>query len=99
MFIGEGAFNKLAADIKIRKQDGIVFDSNLLDIDENRIIIKFLENGGPVIVIIYMVQQINCIKNRKGEIIEVYQHCKIFRYNFYCYYYNNSICSDYNIYI
>ena len=76
-FIGEGAFNKLSADIKLRKQDGIVFDSNLLDIDENRIIIKFLENGGPVIVIIYMVQQINCIKNRKGEIIEV------------SYYYNN----------
>lgn len=26
---------------------------------------------GPVILMVYMVQQINCIKNRKGEIIEV----------------------------
>jgi hypothetical protein len=33
-------FNKLAAEIRLRKSDGIVFDPNLLDISENRIIIK-----------------------------------------------------------
>ena len=26
---------------------------------------------GPVIVAVYMVQQINCIRNKDGEIIEV----------------------------
>lgn len=70
-WLGEGVYNKLAADIRARKHDGIVFDCNLLDIDENRLIVRFLESGGPVIVGVYMVQQINCIRNRKGEIIEV----------------------------
>lgn len=70
-WLGEGVYNKLAADIRTRKHDGIVFDTNILDIDENQIIMRFLENGGPVIVVVYMVQQINCIRNKKGEIIEV----------------------------
>lgn len=69
-WLGEAVFAKLSADIRARKSDGIVFDTNILDIDENQIVLKFLENGGPVVVIVYMVQQINCIRNRKGEIIE-----------------------------
>merc|ERR1712070_640987 len=69
-WLGEAVYNKLAADIRTRKHDGIVFDTRILDIDENQILLRFLENGGPVIVVIYMVQQINCIRNRKGEIIE-----------------------------
>ena len=70
-WLGEGVYNKLAADIRARKHDGIVFDCNILDLEENRLILRFLENGGPVIVGVYMVQQINCIRNRKGEITEV----------------------------
>ena len=72
-WLAEGVYNKLAADIRARKHDGIVFDATILDIDENQIIMRFLENGGPVIVVVYMVQQINCIRNRKGEITEVRQ--------------------------
>jgi len=70
-WLGEAVYNKLAADIRTRKHDGIVFDTNILDIDENQILVRFLENNAPVIVVVYMVQQINCIRNRKGEIIEV----------------------------
>lgn len=70
-WLGEAVYAKLAADIRTRKHDGIIFDTNILDIDENTILTKFLEDGGPIIVVIYMVQQINCIRNRKGEIIEV----------------------------
>jgi import inner membrane translocase subunit TIM44 len=70
-WLGEAVFNKLAADIRTRKHDGIVFDTNILDIEENQIIMRYMENGSPVIVVVYMVQQINCIRNRKGEIIEV----------------------------
>lgn len=36
-----------------------------------QMIVQYLEDFGPVIVGIYMVQQINCVKNRKGEVIEV----------------------------
>ena len=70
-WLGEAVYNKLSHDINTRKHDGITFDPNILDIEENQIIMRFLENGGPVIVVVYMVQQINCIRNRKGEIIEV----------------------------
>jgi hypothetical protein len=69
-WLADAVFNKLSADVKARKHDQIVFDSRVLHIEENTIIMKFLEDGGPIIVVIYMVQQINCIR-KKGEIIEV----------------------------
>lgn len=69
-WLGEGVYNKLAAEIRARKGDGIKFDSNILDIEENQIVLRFLENGGPVIVVVYMVQQINCVRNKKDEIVE-----------------------------
>ena len=69
-WMGEAVYNKLAADIRARKHDGITFDTNILDIDENQMILRYLENGSPVIVCVYMVQQINCIR-KKGEIVEV----------------------------
>jgi import inner membrane translocase subunit TIM44 len=70
-WLGEAVYNKLAADIRTRKHDGIVFDPKILDIEENQVILRHVESGSPVIVVVYMVQQINCIRNRKGEIIEV----------------------------
>mmetsp|Transcript_2883 Transcript_2883/g.6683 ORF Transcript_2883/g.6683 Transcript_2883/m.6683 type:complete len:446 (+) Transcript_2883:119-1456(+) len=69
-WLGEGVFAKLAADISVRKHDGIVFDTNLLDLDENQIIMRFREDGGAVIVVVYMVQQLHCVRNKKGEILE-----------------------------
>lgn len=70
-WLTEAVYSKLAADISTRKHDGFVFDSNLLQVDENALIVQYLEEVGPVIVGVYMVQQINCVKNRKGEIVEV----------------------------
>lgn len=68
---GEAVYNKLSADIRARKADGLVFDANLLSVEQNQLILKLVEETGPVIVCVYMVQQINCIRNRKGEIVEV----------------------------
>lgn len=34
---GEAVYSKLAADIRMRKQDGIVIDPNILEIDENQV--------------------------------------------------------------
>lgn len=70
-WLGEAVYNKLAADISTRKHDGYAVNGNVLHVDENALIVQYLEEMGPVIVGIYMVQQINCIKNRKGEIVEV----------------------------
>jgi len=36
---------------------------------------RLSENSGPVIVVVYMVQQINCIRNKAGDIIEVSMSC------------------------
>ncbi len=66
----EAVFSKLSADIRARRADGITFDSNILAIDENAIVMKSLEDESAVIVVVYMVQQINCIR-KKGEIVEV----------------------------
>jgi hypothetical protein len=60
----------LAADIRTRKHDGITFDVNILELDQNQIVFKFAEGGNPLILVVYMVQQINCIRNAKGEVIE-----------------------------
>lgn len=68
-WMGEAVYNKLAADIRVRKADGITIDSTILNIDENAIIMKILDDDRPIILIVYMVQQINCIQ-KKGEIIE-----------------------------
>lgn len=35
------------------------------------LLFRYLETEGPIILAVYMVQQINCIRNREGEIIEV----------------------------
>ena len=67
--LGEGVLNKLTQDIKLREDDKIEFDANILDIDENQLEMKYREDIGPVVVCVYMVQQINCIR-KKGEIIE-----------------------------
>ena len=32
---------------------------------------RMLEGEGPVVVVVYMVQQINCVRNKAGEITEV----------------------------
>lgn len=70
-WFGEGVYGKVSAEIRARKQDGIVFDSNILAVDENTLLLRLTDNGVPVIVTIYTVQQINCVRNNKGEIIEV----------------------------
>ena len=67
--LNEGVYNKLAQDIKIRQSDKIEFDPNILDIDESRVEMKLMDGTGPVILAIYMVQQINCIR-KNGEVIE-----------------------------
>lgn len=67
---GEGVYNKLAADIRTRKHDGIQIDTNILQMDELQVLVRMLDQEGPIILTIYMVQQINCIRNRAGEIIE-----------------------------
>ena len=70
-FLSEAVNEVLTADIRARKTSGHIFDPNVLALDENTVILKKQEDGTPVIVAIYQVQQINCVRNRDGEILEV----------------------------
>jgi hypothetical protein len=56
-----------------RRSEGLVFDSNILALDENMMLVRLTELVGPCIVMVYMVQQINCVKNRAGDIVVVRQ--------------------------
>ena len=68
-WLGEAVYNKLAADIRIRKQEGITFDDKILELDEAQILMNFHEQE-PIIIASYAVQLVNCIKDKKGDIIE-----------------------------
>lgn len=67
-WLGEGVYNKLTEDIRIRKSEGVSIDPHILELDENQILMSFHDNE-PIIVVSYAVQQINCIR-KKGEIVE-----------------------------
>jgi len=71
-WLGEAVYNKLAADIRARKADGITFDTNILDVEEHQIVLRHLADRGNIscVVGVYLVQQINCVRNKAGEIIE-----------------------------
>lgn len=79
-WLTEGVFSRLSAEIRARKADGIVFDTNILEIDENTVLLRFLETGEAAILVIYMVQQINCIRNTAGEVVEVIKMKNILSY-------------------
>jgi len=68
-WLGEAVYNKLTADIRIRKQEGITFSDHILELDENQVLMSFHEQE-PLIVVSYAVQLINCIRNKQNEIIE-----------------------------
>jgi hypothetical protein len=69
MHCGEACFAKLSNDINTRKSDKVTFETKMVDLDENLVVMKFLESGAPVIVCMYMVQQINVIR-KDGEVVE-----------------------------
>lgn len=68
--MGEAIYNKLKADINTRKHDGLVMDDNVLFVDQNQLKIRMMEHEGPIILVTYHVQLINCVKNKAGEIVE-----------------------------
>eukprot|EP00903_Cladosiphon_okamuranus_P005734 g5690.t1 len=69
---GEACFNKLASEAKQRKADGMVLDPHVLDVRQGEVLaIKAdAEKANPTIALQFMCQQINCVRNKKGEILE-----------------------------
>ncbi|OQR81857.1 Mitochondrial Protein Translocase (MPT) Family [Thraustotheca clavata] len=70
-WMGEAAYNTVNMSIRERKADGLVVDPNVLAIRDVTVIALSAEDKqAPIIGIQLMAQQINCIRNREGEIIE-----------------------------
>ena len=63
-------YKKLSSEIKLRKQDGYVFDATVLDVEDVESVFLTLEDGTPTIKVTYVAQLINLIKNKEGEIVE-----------------------------
>ncbi|CAM9717810.1 unnamed protein product, partial [Phaeothamnion confervicola] len=71
-WMGEAVYNKLSAEAAQRKKDGILIDPHVLDIRQADVLaIKAdADSRNPTIVLQFMCQQIHCVRNRAGEIVE-----------------------------
>eukprot|EP00904_Undaria_pinnatifida_P010678 jgi/Undpi1/6740/HiC_scaffold_20.g09219.m1 len=76
---GEACFNKLSSEAKQRKADGmvlvsmvLVLDPHVLDIRQGEVLAIKADagKGNPTVALQFMCQQINCVRNKKGEIVE-----------------------------
>ncbi|XP_075233734.1 mitochondrial import inner membrane translocase subunit TIM44 [Lycorma delicatula] len=66
----EGPFNILSAPIKQAKQMSLVFASKVIDIDNVDLVMGKVMEQGPVLVISFTSQQIICIKDKTGKVVE-----------------------------
>lgn len=73
-FLGEAVYNRLAAESRARKKEGVYVDTNVLGIMNSEILACTPDNvnkGSPIITVHFMCQQINCVKKKEtGEIVE-----------------------------
>lgn len=66
----EAMFNVLATPIRQAHQLGYMFDSQILDIDDVDIAMGKMMDQGPVLAITFTAQQILCLRDSKGTVIE-----------------------------
>lgn len=72
MHCGEAAFAAVNASIKSRKQQKMTLDTHILagpkDVELKGA--KLMEQGAPCFIWTFNMQQVNCLRDRHGEIIE-----------------------------
>ncbi|MGK3749617.1 MAG: import inner membrane translocase subunit TIM44, partial [Bacillariaceae sp.] len=67
-WMSEGVFQRIAAEITARKQEGVQIDTHVLAIMNSEILAvepDEVNKGSPIIVLHYMCQQINCVRKKK----------------------------------
>lgn len=71
-WLGEGVYKRLSAETKVRKEEGLIVDSNLLGIFNADIVAVEMNkvDRQPILLLHYMCQQINCVRNKDGEVVE-----------------------------
>lgn len=68
--LSESVQSTINADIEARKKDGFYVDKNILNFEEHEMRVKLVEDHGPIMIGVYRVEQLNCVRNAKDEIIE-----------------------------
>ncbi|MCL4125631.1 UNVERIFIED_CONTAM: hypothetical protein GTU68_007090 [Idotea baltica] len=66
----ERAYQVLASPVNQAKQLGFYFDSKVLDVDNVDLVMGKVMEEGPVLALSFQSQQILCVKNSKGEVVE-----------------------------
>jgi len=66
----EAPFNVLATPIRQAKTMGLTISSRVLDIDSLDLAMGKMMEQGPVLVITFNSQQILCVKDRDGKVVE-----------------------------
>lgn len=64
------AFEMLNASIHERDAEGIVMDTNILDIGDVELTAAKLLEDSPVLIVTFNAQQINCLRDRAGQVVE-----------------------------
>jgi import inner membrane translocase subunit TIM44 len=72
--LGEAVYNRLAAEARARKKEGVYVDTNVLAIMNSEILSctpDTVNKGSPIIMVHFMCQQINCVRKKDtGEVVE-----------------------------
>ncbi|GBP33926.1 Mitochondrial import inner membrane translocase subunit TIM44 [Eumeta japonica] len=66
----EGVYNVLAAPIKQCRELGYRLDSKILDIEQIELVMGKMMEQGPVLVVTFQAQQIMCVKDARGGVVE-----------------------------
>ena len=60
----------MATPLRQAQQQGYVLENKVLDIDSLDLVMGKMMEQGPVLVITFNSQQIMCVKDREGKVIE-----------------------------
>lgn len=66
----EEAYAMLNASIRERETEGIVMDTNILDVSDVELTAGKLLEDSPVLIVSFSTQQINCLRDKGGNIVE-----------------------------
>lgn len=66
----EAPFNVISAPIKQAIAKRLHFDSKILDIDKTDLLLGKVMEQGPVLIITFQAQQIMCLRDEQGSIVE-----------------------------
>ncbi|XP_033244389.1 mitochondrial import inner membrane translocase subunit TIM44 isoform X1 [Drosophila miranda] len=66
----ESTYNIIATPITQAKKSGLYLDSKILDIEDIDLAMGKVMDQGPVLIITFQAQQIMCVRDSKGKVVE-----------------------------